>query len=67
MTNRQPTIPAHFPVKVLRTTRQKANAADLCTCGSCGRSWDDSMSTGWTPAPSGRCPFEYYHGTRAAR
>lgn len=34
---------------------------DLATCGTCGRSWDDSVVTAWTPAPSGRCPFEYEH------
>jgi hypothetical protein len=28
------------------------------TCGTCGRSWDDSIITGVTPTPSGRCPFE---------
>lgn len=31
------------------------------TCGVCGRSWDDSVSTSVTPVPSGRCPFEYDH------
>lgn len=30
-------------------------------CGACGRAWDDDKPTGWTPAPSGRCPFEYWH------
>ena len=35
--------------------------AQIATCGHCGRSWDDSLSTAWTPAPSGRCPFEYEH------
>jgi hypothetical protein len=30
-------------------------------CGTCHRAWDDSLSTAWTPAPSGRCPFEYWH------
>lgn len=34
---------------------------DIATCGSCGLSWDDSIPTSWTPAPSGRCPFEYQH------
>jgi hypothetical protein len=34
---------------------------DIVTCGSCGLSWDDAISTSWTPAPSGRCPFEYQH------
>jgi len=31
------------------------------TCGTCGRSWDDFISTPVTPAPAGRCPFEYDH------
>lgn len=35
--------------------------ADVVTCGVCGRSWDNSVSTGLTPIPSGRCPFEYEH------
>jgi hypothetical protein len=30
-------------------------------CGHCRRAWDDSKSTALTPAPSGRCPFEYWH------
>ena len=30
-------------------------------CGSCGRGWDDNVSTAWTPAPGGRCPFECDH------
>lgn len=30
-------------------------------CGECGRGWDDSVSTAWTPTPAGRCPFEYEH------
>lgn len=33
----------------------------IATCGYCGLSWDDTISTGWTPVPSGRCPFEYFH------
>jgi hypothetical protein len=35
--------------------------ADLVTCGACGHTWDDAIATAWTPAPSGRCPFEYDH------
>ena len=35
---------------------------NISTCGTCGRRWNDAMITGWTPAPSGRCPFEYWHG-----
>ena len=34
---------------------------DVAMCGSCGLVWDDAIPTSWTPAPSGRCPFEYYH------
>lgn len=35
--------------------------ADVATCGACGRSWDDAVSTAITPTPSARCPFEYDH------
>jgi len=31
------------------------------TCGHCGLTWDDDKVTGITPAPSGRCPFEWFH------
>lgn len=31
------------------------------TCGHCERTWDDGHSSVLTPAPSGRCPFEYMH------
>lgn len=51
-------VPDDFPVKVL-TDGQPAK--DRATCGICGRSWDDGIATAWTPAPSGRCPFEYFH------
>jgi len=34
---------------------------DIATCGTCGRSWNDAAVSSWTPAPSGRCPFEYEH------
>lgn len=30
-------------------------------CGSCGRVWNDALITGRTPAPSARCPYEYFH------
>lgn len=33
--------------------------ADIVTDGYDGRMWDDSVVTGWTPAPSARSPFEY--------
>lgn len=34
---------------------------DKVTCGTCGRSWNDAIITGSTPAPSARCPFEHWH------
>lgn len=33
----------------------------VITCGACHRMWDDAVATAWTPAPSGRCPFESEH------
>lgn len=33
-------------------------------CGTCGRAWDDTISTPVTPVPSARCPFEYEHEER---
>ena len=51
-------VPADFPVKPLR---RGENPPGKTTCGTCGRSWDDDICTEWTPAPSGRCPFEYFH------
>lgn len=51
----------NFPVKPLTTQEEKDAARDLAVCGTCGRYWDDAVVTEWTPAPSGRCPFEYFH------
>ena len=51
-------IPKNYPVKVLRAN---SRAKDRCTCMTCGRSWDDGISTSMTPTPSGRCPFEAFH------
>lgn len=51
-------IPADFPVRSLRPTDP---AKDRVTCGTCERSWDDSIPTSMTPAPSARCPFEEFH------
>ncbi len=34
---------------------------DLATCGTCGQTWNDALGSEWTPAPSGRCPYEYIH------
>jgi hypothetical protein len=53
-----PKVPKDFPVQPLKPGEP---AKDKATCGTCGRSWDDGKITGWTPAPSGRCPFEYFH------
>ena len=51
-------LPKDFPVQPLRANQK---AKDRVTCGTCGRSWDDAIPTSWTPAPSARCPFEYFH------
>lgn len=61
--NRLPAVPADFPVAVLGPEDQ---AADKVTCGTCGRSWDDSIATSFTPAPSARCPFEAFHAEEDA-
>lgn len=45
-------IPADHPVQPTNTGM---------TCGACGLSWDDSVSTEYTPVPAGRCPFEAFH------
>jgi hypothetical protein len=42
-------------------TRLTPESHSIATCGHCGRSWDDSIPTSLTPAPSGRCPFESMH------
>ncbi|GAB4006699.1 hypothetical protein [Nocardioides ultimimeridianus] len=50
------TIPADYPVRPTDGT-----GPNDATCGECGLSWDDSISTSMTPVPAGRCPFEYFH------
>lgn len=55
--NHEP-IPEDFPVQPLK---EGESAKSKATCGHCGLSWDDSIPTAWTPAPSARCPFEYFH------
>jgi hypothetical protein len=50
-------IPADFEVQPINPK----DVADWATCGYCGLSWDDGKITSMTPAPSGRCPFEYFH------
>lgn len=51
-------IPADYPVQPLDDDHEVPGKA---TCGTCNRSWDDSVSTSMTPTPSGRCPFEQFH------
>lgn len=53
-----PSVPDDFPVRVLQPGDVAAVRAE---CGACGRAWDDAYVTQWTPAPAGRCPFEYFH------
>jgi hypothetical protein len=52
-------IPADFPVQPIDPNDPAAK--DPATCGECGLTWDDGISTEWTPTPSARCPFEYFH------
>jgi hypothetical protein len=51
-------VPRDFEVQPLKPGE---NPPGKATCGSCGLSWDDAKPTRWTPAPSARCPFEYFH------
>lgn len=51
--------PARYASKTGRSMR------DFATCGTCGRVWDDRHYSGVTPAPAGRCPFEYSHHRKA--
>jgi hypothetical protein len=57
--------PVDWTVHVVPPTAAEKDAGApvplLTTCGQCGRTWDDAVGTEWTPAPSGRCPFEYSH------
>lgn len=54
----RPIIPADIPVRPLEDGDEPAGwARDL----ACGLAWDDSISTSYTPAPAGRCPFEAFH------
>jgi hypothetical protein len=39
----------------------KPAPASFMRCNTCGRAWNDDKPTAWTPTPSGRCPFEYWH------
>lgn len=62
-------IPADFPVRPIdpaaleyRTDPETGRTVWFrTTCGECGLSWDDTIPTAYTPAPSARCPFEQFH------
>lgn len=49
------------------TADEAARTPGAAQCGTCKRWWDDSRSTAVTPAPSGRCPFEYEHAPEPER
>lgn len=51
-------VPIDWPVQPLKAND---HAKDRATCGHCGLSWDDGVSTSLTPTPSARCPFEPFH------
>lgn len=53
-------IPADFPVRPL-SDNEALGAREPVTDGACGLTWDDYISTSYTPAPSARCPFEAFH------
>ncbi len=38
-----------------------AEIVETATCLTCFRTWNDAKISGLTPAPSGRCPYEYAH------
>lgn len=46
-----------------RTDDDGKPISDMTQCGACLRWWDDAIVTSMTPAPSGRCPFEYEHAS----
>jgi hypothetical protein len=54
-------IPKDYPIQPLTTVRARNKARSLTQCGTCLLYWDDAVSTSMTPAPSARCPFEYFH------
>lgn len=56
-----PEVPYDYPVEELY---HGDNPPGKMTCGTCDRSWDDSIATGMTPTPAGHCPFEAYHDNR---
>lgn len=57
-------VPSDHPV---RPVNPDTYQGDCTTCGTCGLSWDDSIVTSMTPAPSARCPFELFHKSALER
>lgn len=56
------TIPKDHEVQPIDTaTVREPDDSRWAVCGHCGLTWDDGVSTGITPVPSGRCPFEQFH------
>ncbi|QRI45323.1 hypothetical protein SEA_FLOAT294_83 [Gordonia phage Float294] len=53
---------AEITIRGQEITADGRTLAEIVQCGECGRYWDDAVTTSVTPAPSGRCPFEYDHG-----
>jgi hypothetical protein len=49
-------IPADYPVRLV-----SPSSTGAATCGTCGLSWNDDVSTDLTPTPAGRCAFESLH------
>ncbi len=58
-----PPIPADFPVRPWTYGDLPAGPtpARFSYDPTCGYYWDDTIATAYTPAPSGRCPFEAFH------
>lgn len=54
-------IPADYVVQPLKVGETVPSTGVHATCGTCGLSWDDGVSTRITPTPSARCPFETFH------
>lgn len=56
-----PEVPYGYQVTPLRASDVEY-AREPMKCGTCLRTWDDAVVTAVTPVPSGRCPFEPFHG-----
>lgn len=45
----------------LRYDERGEPIVEMATCNTCQFTWNDALTTGVTPTPSGRCPNEYNH------